>query len=278
MSWAKKRHFSPAEVGSAAVRHRAFHVLPARVSIQGVRCWNPQILLITYEYLWIGSTYSKMFNAFNFCVLHVQHGRIISAKWFAPKFFRISEFPSLLDSLTVLFHHYSIILHHFGCRWTETCKKQRLEKRLQTITLYIPLHPFTYRSPICPRLKLPRVLRSPWLSVVLVVFCGCVVFFRHGLHDRTPWSCRGVATQLPPSDDGGVSWAKIDESHRKSSYIHLGHIMAMVILGNHTWDITLFPLSCNIVVQFPLQEWFTIGVFPLLLTIYWREILLATYY
>ena len=51
---------NPSEVGSAAVRHRAFHVLPARVSIQRLRRWHLQILII-YEYLYFKDVQSIQF-------------------------------------------------------------------------------------------------------------------------------------------------------------------------------------------------------------------------
>ena len=51
--------------------------------------------------------------------------------------------------------------------------------------------------------------RSPWLCVVFLRCSRCRT--RHGLHDRRPWGCYGVATQLSPPDDGGVSWPKMGE-------------------------------------------------------------------
>ena len=99
---------------------------------------------------------------------------------------------------------FSYFFHHFGRRWTETCKKQRLEKD--------QIWPFTYNPHMSPISNFPIFLpRSPWLSVVLVVFFVARGVHRHGLHDRTPRGCYGVATQLSPSDDGGVSWPKMVE-------------------------------------------------------------------
>ena len=116
---------------------------------------------------------------------------------------------------------FSYFFHHFGRRWTETCKKQRLEKD--------QIWPFTYNPHMSPISNFPIFLpRSPWLSVVLVVFLVARGVHRHGLHDRTPRGCYGVATQLSPSDDGGVSWPMVEVmGHHHMSY------------GQYSWLITI---------------------------------------
>ena len=99
------------------------------------------------------------------------------------------------------FHTSSIIL---AVDEQRHAKKQRLEKD--------QIWPFTYNPHMSPISNFPIFLpRSPWLSVVLVVFFVARGVHRHGLHDRTPRGCYGVATQLSPSDDGGVSWPKMVE-------------------------------------------------------------------
>ena len=93
-------------------------------------------------------------------------------------------------------------------------------------TKFGPLPIIPHMSPIS---NFPIFLpRSPWLSVVLVVFLVARGVHRHGLHDRTPRGCYGVATQLSPSDDGGVSWPMVEVmGHHHMSY------------GQYSWLITI---------------------------------------
>ena len=87
---------NPAEVGSAAVRHRAFHVLPARVSIQSVTCWHPQILII-YDIVQRCSKHSIFGTP---CPAWQNHFNKMACT---------NCFPHFQVCLTVIFHHYPFL-------------------------------------------------------------------------------------------------------------------------------------------------------------------------